>query len=256
MIVNLIGNALKFTVQGGITLRGRREQGEVILEVLDTGPGLPAGMEEALFDVFQQADSSPSRSHGGAGLGLAISRRLVEAMGGRISAANRPEAGAHFTVRLPLEIVAEAAISEELEVDIAPPEEEQGPRVLVVDDNDDTREVVGLLLQSLGCRVTRAAGGAEAIDRAHADAYDLIFMDCDMPGIDGLSTTSSLRASDGPSARCPIVGLSGYATEDAKQRALESGMDDYLANPIRLGGLRAAVEKWTGADGSFPPGAL
>jgi len=256
VMVNLIGNALKFTVDGGITVCGRREAEEIVLEVLDTGPGLPPGMEESLFGSFTQADSSSSRRHGGAGLGLAISRRLVEAMGGTISARNRPDVGAQFTVRIPLPSIAEAAISEELDIDLAPSEEELGPRVLVVDDNDDTREVVKLLLEALGCRTETAAGGAEAIDRAHTIGFDMIFMDCDMPGIDGLTTTSAIRSGDGPCARVAIVGLSGYATPDAKDRALESGMDEYLAKPIRIGGLKAAVERWTGDEGSFPQDSL
>ncbi len=246
VLVNLVGNAVKFTGSGGVTVRGERAGPNVVLEVSDTGPGIPAGQEEALFESFTQADSTTSRPHGGAGLGLAICRKLVEAMEGTISARNRDPRGAVFRVEVPLPVVHEPAISEELDVEIDPPEP-QGPRVLVVDDNEDTREVVGLLLESLGCRIERAAGGAEAIDRAHAEAFDLIFMDCDMPGIDGLATTSSLRSGDGPSARTPIVGLSGYASHDARERALEAGMDDYVTKPVRIGGLKAALDRWAGA---------
>ena len=116
--------------------------------------------------------------------------------------------------------------------------------LLVVDDNETNRKVIGGLLQRLGYEVDSAAGGVAALELASKRSYDLVFMDCDMPCMDGLETTQVLREGGGPSSSVPIIGLSGHAGEEARARGLEAGMSDYLAKPVRLRTLQSALDRW------------
>ena len=259
VVVNLLGNAIKFTDRGEVCVRARRPSGDdaVRVEVIDSGTGLPEGAGLDVFGAFTQADSSPSRSHGGAGLGLAISRRLVEAMGGTIAAQNRPEGGTRFHFELPLPHVRgeEPAASDPEPVEEPVPEEREAPLLLLVDDNADTRQVLSMLLGGLGYRIHTADGGHQALERTVTQRYDLVLMDCSMPDLDGWSTTTLLRTRGGPSAGVPVLGLSGHATEDARERGLDAGMNDHLCKPIRIEQLRQAVERWIGEPGRLPGGA-
>jgi signal transduction histidine kinase/CheY-like chemotaxis protein len=246
VLVNLVGNALKFTGDGEVVLAVERNGDLVLFEVLDTGPGLPAGFEEQVFGAFTQVDSSSSRLHGGAGLGLAIARRLVEAMGGEISASTRLAGGAcfRFEVPLPLQEIQASEPSGPLMYQTGEFSLDAGPMILLVDDNADTRQVIGMLLRTIGYRVDTAEDGRVALERTAEQDYDLVLMDCDMPIQDGWTTTMLLREQGTATANSPVLGLSGHATSEAAERGREAGMDDHLHKPIRLEQLKAAVDGW------------
>ena len=129
---------------------------------------------------------------------------------------------------------------------------EHGPLLLLVDDNADTRQVLSMLLAGLGYRTHTASGGHEALELANETVYDLILMDCSMPGLDGWTTTTLLRTGAGPSRAVPVLGLSGHATSEARDRGLDAGMNEHLAKPIRIEQLRKAVDRWIGEPGREP----
>ncbi len=356
ILVNLLGNALKFTEQGRVELRvgpGPKGPNQLRFEVQDTGPGLEAGQLERIFQAFTQADSSLTRTHGGAGLGLAICQRLVQGMGGELKVTSElgqgstfffdadlpgtapaptpslpgplvllgdgpallavvrqlddwgiphlataepdratawldeAERGAHGTLLLaadqdrPVHLALltwrvlrlvpfsaaggtpEPGVAKRLVEPVRPsivaalldPSADRaaepsaqpeaimgGTRVLVVDDNEMNRLVLAEMLVTLGCRVTLASGGEQALERAADQGFDLIFMDSEMPGMDGFETTRRLRLAGSEST--PILGLSGHVTPEHRRAGIEAGLDDYLAKPIQLATLQRSVLRW------------
>ena len=245
VLVNFVGNAVKFTAMGGVELRVRRGgPGTIRFEVEDSGVGLPPEFEDKVFEPFSQVDASSTREHGGAGLGLAISRQIVEAMSGTIGVVNRPGEGCCFFAEVLLPTVAVKAEEEGTLASQPAP----GARVLVVDDNRDARTIISSMLESAACEVEAVGSGEEGLERALATRFDLILMDCDMPGMDGLETTEALRASGGVHATTVVVGLSGHVLDDARERARAAGMNDYLAKPLRRAELLQAVARWTGGS--------
>jgi two-component system sensor histidine kinase/response regulator len=358
VLVNLLNNALKFTERGRIVLRVQRvprDPERLCFEVEDTGPGLLADQIERIFQPFTQADSSLTRTHGGAGLGLAICRHLVGEMGGALTVSSTPGQGSCFRFDAVLpetgapaprdsegpvlligsspglvsvaaqlarwgvshELVAdldqadaalersgafppgallldadlprpqhavlltwrclrlvpfsaagcsnEAGITRTLVEPVRPsvvaalldPESDkaplptweptpiaQGHRVMVVDDNEMNRLVLAEMLITMGCRVTLANGGVQALERAAQDRFDLIFMDSEMPDMDGFETTRRLRESGLDPATTAILGLSGHVTPEHRAQGLAAGLDDYLAKPIQLATMQRAVRRW------------
>ncbi len=358
VLVNLLGNAMKFTEQGGIELRVGPVQGDadrLRFEVKDSGLGLEPEQLERIFQPFTQADSSLTRTHGGAGLGLAICRRLVQAMEGRLEVRSAPGEGSTFgftallrevtpgappNVQGPLVLLGSGpgldAVSQQLDrwdlpyerastgddagnaldraedlppgtlllsAEIPRPEHAAlltwrvlrlvpfsaaggpaepgiarrlvepvrpalvaslldseadrvplptweptpiaaGYRVLVVDDNEMNRMVLAEMLVTIGCRVTLASSGEQALERTSEDRFDLIFMDSEMPGMDGFETTRRLRKAGLERATTTILGLSGHVTPEHRRQGMEAGLDDYLAKPIQLNALQRAVQRW------------
>jgi signal transduction histidine kinase/ActR/RegA family two-component response regulator len=250
VLVNLLGNAIKFTPQGRVELRTsvRSVSGDihqVSFRVADTGIGIPADKLEIIFDRFSQADTSATRRYGGTGLGLAISRRLVELMGGSIAVESEPGSGSVFTACVPLRAVAGApAGSQRLETFVtfvgaddpgAEPSlsfDFEGARVLVAEDNQVNLRVVTSMLRTLGVDVDPAADGEEAVRAAAAKRYDLIFMDLHMPVLDGFGATRAIRAQEAHEVRTPIVALTASVLESDRRRAFELGMDGYLTKPV------------------------
>jgi CheY-like chemotaxis protein/anti-sigma regulatory factor (Ser/Thr protein kinase) len=250
VLLNLLGNAIKFTGQGQVTLHSRRHaDGTVELAVCDTGPGVPAADRERVFNPFEQLDGSFSRQHGGTGLGLSISRELVRAMGGELACGTAPDGGACFRVSVSLP----AAPASHPEAASAPghagPVEADAPvtactgRVLLVEDNPVNAIVAEAWLQRHGVDVTTVADGEQAVERATTEAYDLILMDCQMPGIDGFEATARIRRHErqgGHRAR-PIVALTANALQGDRERSLAAGMDEHLAKPFNEAELRAVL---------------
>lgn len=222
---NLLGNALKFTSQGGVTVRVTREAGAVRIAVRDTGVGIPPERLEAIFEAFSQAEVSTTRRFGGTGLGLTVCRGLCEAMGGRIEVDSAYGQGSTFTASLPL-------VDAEPSIDDSEPDEDvglAGLRLLVVDDHAVNRLVAEKLLGGLGADVVTADSGEEALLGLAPDRYDVILLDVQMPGMSGPETCVAMRAAG---VRVPIVALT--AGGDARQRAvcLEAGMDEVLTKPL------------------------
>jgi signal transduction histidine kinase/ActR/RegA family two-component response regulator len=237
ILLNLLGNAIKFTETGEVRLTARRTEGALELAVTDTGPGISEEVQRKLFQPFQQADASTTRRHGGTGLGLVISRQLAELMGGTLALTSQPGRGSTFVLTLPLAEV-EAA---ELEP-IAAPASVVMPlpaHVLLVEDNTVNQLVARRLLTSLGVGVTVAANGLEALDRVRG--VDLVLMDCQMPVMDGLEATRRIRALAGPERTVPIVALSAAVFQEERQATVEAGMDAFLPKPLRLDELETTL---------------
>lgn len=256
ILLNLIGNAVKFTAEGSVTLDVRRSTSgdgkpTMIISVSDTGIGIDEERIGAVFEEFVQADASISRRFGGSGLGLSISRRLADLMGGSVALARRDGGGTVATLVLPLVEAldhARAAVSPCLDEPLT----RSSPRsasILLVEDVDINRELVTTLLERMGHKVEVAENGAIALAKAvrlneHPEAWELILMDVQMPVMDGLAATRAIRALGGRAASLPIVALSAGAFASDIQACLDAGMNDHIAKPVMSARLTAAVEKW------------
>lgn len=240
---HLIGNAVKFTPHGGITVRADRLGGMVLIAVSDTGCGLDADQAAALFDPFVQGDDSISRRHGGAGIGLAVVRRQAGLLGGEVVVDSRPGEGATFTLRLPMALAETVEAAPVARVEAEEPKCDAAPRILVVDDHPANREVAGLMLNVMGCEVEQAEDGDQAVRLCQARDYDLILMDVRMPRIDGLAATRAIRALGGRAARTPILALTADAMPEDAARCLAAGMDGHLAKPIAFADLAEAIRR-------------
>ena len=244
VLFNLVANAVKFTHQGEVAIaiahRPLGERGvELRLEVADTGIGIPPEAQPGLFARFTQADSSTSRRYGGTGLGLAICRQLAELMQGRIGFASEPGRGSRFwfTVRCePGE--APAAVP-------APPPPPLGRtlRVLVAEDNQINQLVVTAMLDKLGHKADVVGDGAEAVAAIQRVPYDIVLMDVQMPDMDGLEATRAIRRLAAPAGAVPIVALTANAMAGQREQYLAAGMTDYVAKPIHLVELQAALAR-------------
>ena len=258
VLLNLVGNALKFTSRGGVaidmTLATAQpdDPAQISLHVAvrDTGPGIPAAKQQLIFEPFTQADGSTTRQYGGTGLGLSISTKLVALMGGRIWLESAPDEGStfHFTVtlqrsagaeRLPVAVPAGAANSGRVASG-------RPIRVLLVDDNLVNRVVATRLLERAGHQVTAVEDGYAALAAVDEQQVDLILMDLEMPGMNGIETTGAIRARErGRGCRMPIVALTAHAMAGDGERCLAAGMDGYITKPIDISELLAAVERLT-----------
>ncbi len=245
VLFNLVGNALKFTDQGCVCVSfsaSPSEAGaELRVEVDDTGPGVPDHLLNSLFERFQQADVSKSRLHGGVGLGLAISRELVLAMGGDINLENRAGGGVRAWFTVPLSVTQSGA------QDVAPETEAAdialSGHVLLAEDSATNAAVAKAMLKRFGLTCDLAQNGSEAVQMALAGSYDVILMDMAMPEKDGLEATQDLRAAgyDGP-----IVALTAHALPQSRDEALEAGVTSYMTKPLNLGLLKKALAPWVG----------
>ena len=232
VVANLVSNALKFTPAGGtIDVRLARDAGQARLTIADSGIGIAPTVLPHVFDRFRQADSSTTRTHGGLGLGLALVRYLVEAHGGSVRAESAGVGrGATFVIMLPLSARvagARRATEETAEAQLA------GARVLVVEDDADTRDFIGYALRAVGVKPALVASATEALDLLAAEKFDLVISDLSMPGADGYTLIRRLRELDAMAGRRrPAVALTAHAGPDDRRRALEAGFDAYLVKPI------------------------
>ena len=249
ILLNLIGNAIKFTERGGVDVRiGVKEflTETVVLrfDVRDTGIGMSEEQQAGLFQIFQQADTSATRKHGGTGLGLAISLSLAELMGGGITIESTPGVGSTFSVTVRLGLGASRiGLEERRALAAAAGTPRFDAHVLLVEDNDLNQEVALELLAQTGVKVDVADNGVDAIVRARGRRYDLILMDIQMPLLDGLEATRQIRRLDGY-RDVPIVAVTANAFDEDRQRCLEAGMDDHIAKPIDAGVLYSALARW------------
>jgi signal transduction histidine kinase/ActR/RegA family two-component response regulator len=257
---NLVGNAVKFTAAGSVTVRVAATQADaqsqsVVVAVSDTGIGIPADRLGLLFQPFTQVDSSTARRFGGTGLGLAICRQLAELMGGQLEARSAEHAGSTFSLHLRLPV---AAAPQELPA--APPRPAAAAplrtrgssvvRVLLVEDNAVNRELATAMLESLQVTVVAAEDGDSALACADNAVFDLVLMDCQMPGRDGYATTREWRRRERVlgDARTPIVALTANAMQGDREQCLAAGMDDYLAKPFTRDALGAMLARWLAVE--------
>jgi two-component system, sensor histidine kinase and response regulator len=260
VMINLVANAIKFTDEGEVELKAHVDAEDAVgrlvqFTVSDTGIGIPPEKVKLIFDPFSQADTSTTRKYGGTGLGLTISARLVEMMGGRIWVESEPGQGArfHFTVRL-----ATAEHAPEVGI-IVPPEILRGVRVLVVDDNHTNRRILDGMLARWNMKVSSVEGGEQAlaqlsIAREAGDPFRLVLTDIHMPGMDGFSLIEEIRhRPEISTATIMMLASSGHRGDAARCREL--GVSAYLLKPIRLSELREAIARVLGAreqDGPTP----
>jgi PAS domain S-box-containing protein len=238
-LFNLVGNAVKFTERGSVTVRcASPRPGVLRFEVIDTGVGVPADVQGRIFQRFDQGDASTTRKFGGSGLGLAITKKLAEMMSGDVGFSSEEGLGSTFW----LEVQAEpaAAVAETAET-IDPVLD--GLRMLVVEDNATNRMIATKLLESLGAAVETAADGYLGVEAAQRGDFHLILMDVQMPGIDGLEAARRIRALGGAAARIPIVALTANVLAHQRQSYIEAGMDGVVGKPISPGVLLREIAR-------------
>jgi two-component system sensor histidine kinase/response regulator len=274
VLLNLVGNAIKFTHEGRVLVEFeviRSEQpgmpDRLRCMVSDTGIGIAHDKQSQLFQEFSQADASTTKQFGGTGLGLAISRRLIEMMGGMLDFSSEPGVGSRFWFTLPLAgIEADESLVRTIEapaLDLSdevlsggvvatlleqPPTERRvsgKPRVLVAEDNVVNQRLIQRMLEKIGCDVEIAVDGVQAVTLAVTHPYDVVFMDCSMPEMDGFQATAEIRRlqRDACMSRVPIIALTANALPEDRERCLAAGMDDYLSKPVRQEDLRAALAR-------------
>jgi signal transduction histidine kinase/ActR/RegA family two-component response regulator len=234
ILFNLVSNALKFTEAGAVTITARVRVSpagtrRLVIAVTDTGIGIAPDHRERIFSPYAQADSAIGRRFGGTGLGLAIGRRLAEALGGELGVASTPGAGSCFTLSLPL--VEVEAPGPGLIADTGAGDR-PGLAILVVEDHPVNRTIVEALLVSMGHRVMLAEDGAVAVEIAARHRFDAVLMDVNMPVMDGLTATRTIRAGGGPNAATPIIALTADAFDGRRREGEGAGMDAYLTKPI------------------------
>lgn len=274
VLINLVGNAVKFTERGSISihihrLEDRKADALLKVTVCDTGIGIPLNVQQKIFDPFAQADGSMSRRFGGTGLGLAIVQRLVEMMGGDVGLTSTPGKGSTFWFTIRLEkhgmIEATGAASKQTErcvesqaslyrgPGISSAELPSHARILLAEDNPTNREVFLRMLELCGEPVDMVSTGREVIRALEQRQYDLVFMDCEMPEMDGLTAAAEIRRrgftrADGKPIT--ILALSGYAVSSFQTACFAGGMDGFLPKPVGLKELQKAVNQWLPATGS------
>ena len=246
MLHNLVSNALKFTSEGGVTVRLERSGGRMILSVTDTGPGILEEVQARLFEAFTQADAGISHTYGGTGLGLAITKRLAGLMGGSVGLRSQVGQGSTFYVDLPLIeakslAAAPEATPETCEEAAEPPAAGRAIQVLGVDDNATNRAVLGALLKALGAEAVLAESAVEALERMEGQAFDLVLMDIHMPGMGGEDALQAIRAGRGGQPEVPVVALTADAMAGDRERFLRLGFDEHLAKPLSPQALAAVL---------------
>ena len=238
-LLNYATNAVKFTETGSVTLRTlvQEETTESVLlrfEVQDTGIGIPADTLPRLFSAFEQADNSMTRKYGGTGLGLAITRRLAELMGGDVGAESTPGVGSTFWFTVKLKKSSEGIVkqsAENVDAEMHIRQRYQGSHILVVDDEPINREIAQIHLEAVGLAVDTAEDGAEAITKARNTAYAAIFMDMQMPKVNGLEATQQIRELPGY-RHTPIIAMTANAFAEDKAQCFAAGMNGFLSKPF------------------------
>jgi len=262
VLINLISNAIKFTEKGTIQVNVinqsiDKHSIQLKIEVVDSGIGISPQLKDKLFDSFTQADSSTTRKFGGTGLGLAISKKLVELMNGTIGYESTPNLGSTFWFELSLAF-ADTPLQEQYNSTPVSSMEQIDPnnitktdlnktnniQILLVEDEKVNQKVASTFLKRLGIYCDIAADGAQALNQFQIKNYDLIFMDCQMPIMDGFETTQKIREVEGESQHTPIIALTANALESDRQKCMAVGMDDFISKPFKMAELETILDRW------------
>lgn len=251
VLINLISNAFKFTEEGHVKLRVRlesltQEEAHVRFEVVDTGIGMSNATIDKIFQAFAQGDLSTTRRFGGTGLGLTISKFLTECMGGMIECKSVEGKGSTFALKIPFKLSTE--VSPEISAaadDIALAIRLQPIHALVVEDSPLNQMVIKNFLELFGCTIDVVENGHDAVKAVKNTHYDIVFMDCQMPVMDGYEASRRIRQMEGSGdIRVPIIAFTASAMKGDRERCLEAGMDDYLAKPIHMQALDKILQRW------------
>ena len=248
VLINLLGNAIKFTQQGEVKLNVTLQhlsatEARLLFSVHDTGIGISAAQQDKLFKPFSQVDDGFSRSYEGTGLGLVISQELIQLMGGHISLVSNPEVGSCFSFELLLPLASQVTVeyskpSQEIEAALL-----KGIKILVVEDDAFNQKIVNLLLTRYGASLTFADNGLEALAKLEQDNFDVVLMDLHMPAMNGFEATLEIR-KQARYAQLPVIAFSAGVTDEEKQSCLTVGMNDFVAKPINKVELLATLERW------------
>jgi CheY-like chemotaxis protein len=254
ILSHVLHNAVKFT-DGGTVKLCAAPQGtdQILFEIHDTGIGIPADKQQMIFDAFAQGDSSGTRRFGGTGLGLAITRQIVQLMGGEIGVDSEPGKGSRFWFTIPLPRSAQRPMTDTPRTSSANAHQLfAGKRLLLVEDDETNAEIALLLLGMLGLEVIHAVNGALAVAAIRESRFDMVFMDCQMPVMDGLEATRQIRIYEqgldqGARARhTPIVALTAHSFAGYREECIAAGMDDYMTKPVSTENFREMLSLWIG----------
>jgi len=249
ILVNLLGNAVKFTEHGEISVSvkplGKQSRNIclIVFSVKDTGIGISADKLEAVFESFTQADSTTTRQYGGTGLGLSISKKLTQLMGGDLSVQSEVGKGSVFSFTLPLEIADTPAIKKSTAMLPEMPTNASG-NILIAEDNDVNMLIISQLISKMGFTVIKAANGREAFSIYKENQIDLMFMDIHMPQMDGIEATRKIRDYENGKKHTPIIALTADAMKGDKEKCLNAGMDDYIAKPFKREEIIEAIKRF------------
>lgn len=247
---NLVGNAIKFTQRGGISISASVEEtvGTKVFircEVSDTGIGIPEDVRASLFRPFSQGDGSTTRKYGGTGLGLTISKQLTEMMGGKIGVTSETDKGSTFWFTVALDAGEATEALPEAKAKLVEVPLPDNLNILVAEDNESNRLVVDVMMDRLGQKVDFALNGVEAVDAVAKKQYDAVFMDCQMPLMDGFAATKIIRAVEkATGGHLPIIAMTASALKEEHDRCIQVGMDDFLPKPVMLDALESMLRKW------------
>jgi two-component system, sensor histidine kinase len=251
ILINLISNAVKFTQDGEVTISASMQDNlgstdpKLLISVRDTGIGIPNDRIDRLFRAFTQIDASINRKYGGTGLGLAICHRLVTLMGGRIWVSSELTHGSNFQFEIPLHAAPEPPASESpvtSEKSLARVEP-ANLRILLAEDNPVNQRVASLLLKKLGYSCRIASDGMEVLDALSHHSFDILFLDIQMPKLDGIQTAQRINHEFNPHNRPWIIAMTAHAMQGDREKYLKAGMDDYISKPITSQILKAALER-------------
>jgi CheY-like chemotaxis protein/HPt (histidine-containing phosphotransfer) domain-containing protein len=253
-LANLVANAVKFTERGSVSVRVAGEpEGEAFrlrVAVEDSGVGIAPEAGARLFQAFSQADGSTTRRFGGTGLGLVITRRLVELMGGTVGFASTPGRGSRFSFDVRLARAGAVARPERAVERMEPMA--RGLAILVADDSRINQKVVVGLLERMGFTADVAASGGEAVGACARRRYAAVLMDCQMPGMDGYQATARIRGAEGSLHHTPVIAVTASALKGDREKCLAAGMDDYLPKPFTPAELTEVLRRWVSAELALP----
>ncbi|MFO7886585.1 MAG: PAS domain S-box protein [Desulfobacteraceae bacterium] len=262
IIMKLTENALKYTSSGEVTIssaiRFQDDQNlQLNITIADTGIGMTEDQLAILFEPFTQANGSSARTYGGTGLGLAIVKQMTDAMNGSIQVKSTPGEGSVFTVSLPFTLASSNTVSavpvetppdvrgETIPAESAIEKTSADKKILIVDDNPANREIVAAFIENPGIDISEAGSGTEALEQTSSVQFHLIFMDLEMPGMDGFDTTREIRKlSDSRASNVPIIAVTGYDPGKIKDKCLDAGMNDFLTKPVNRERLAKILDKW------------
>jgi len=245
VLVNLLNNAIKFTAEGSVKLdvkiKGSTKEGyaSIFIEVSDSGVGIDPKNHEKIFKDFEQADTSTTRSYGGTGLGLPICRQIINLMNGEIGVESELTKGATFQLSFDLELDQTEVDNSDQEIDL----NDEQRKILVCEDNVVNQRILEMLLQKMNCHVTIANDGTEALEQLTTNSYDLVFMDIQMPDMNGNDVTRRVFEQQ-TDFSTPIIALTASALEEDREECLAAGMKGFLSKPIREQDLRAQFKIW------------
>ncbi|MCH6256416.1 ATP-binding protein [Puniceicoccaceae bacterium K14] len=251
VILNLISNSIKFTHEGYVKIHVSKkthpnQKTLIIFRIEDTGIGISEEVQKRLFTPFTQADNSTKRKFGGTGLGLAISKSLAEMMGGDIELKSKENNGSVFTFSAMLEpCSSDGSDQDEIIAKAEKIVHKETIRALIVEDNPGNQKLITLMLDKMGLIADSVSNGVEAVEIAQHNQYKLIFMDCQMPTMDGFEATKLIRKNEnGTNHTSVIIALTAMTLKGDRERCLNAGMDDYLSKPLESQTLRRIIEKW------------